>query len=66
MITRCKPLTKDHLPLKTTFPGTKGWSLVTGFTVQYVSPISSDYTQFPKLALIASILVSFDSPRRST
>ena len=26
----------------------------------------SDYTQFPKLAPIASILVSFDSPRRST
>ena len=33
MVARCKPLTKDHLPLKTTFPGTKGWSLVTGFTV---------------------------------
>ena len=33
MVARCKPLTKDHLPLKTTFPGTKGWSVVTGFTV---------------------------------
>ena len=33
MVARCKPLTKDHLPLTTTFPGTKGWSLVTGFTV---------------------------------
>ena len=33
MVAPCKPLTKDHLPLKTTFPGTKGWSLVTGFTV---------------------------------
>ena len=33
MVTRCKPLTKDHLLLKTAFAGTKGWSLVTGFTV---------------------------------
>ena len=33
MVAQCKPLTKDHLPLTTTFPGTKGWSLVTGFTV---------------------------------
>ena len=33
MVARCKPLTKDHLSLTTTFPGPKGWSLVTGFTV---------------------------------
>ena len=33
MVMQCKPLTKDHLPLKTAFAGTKGWSLVTGFTV---------------------------------
>ena len=32
-VVRCKPLTKDHLPLKTVFSGPKGWSLVTGFTV---------------------------------
>ncbi|XP_065194927.1 uncharacterized protein LOC135826225 [Sycon ciliatum] len=32
----------------------------------YRKPTSSDYTQFPKLAPIASILVSFDSPRHST
>ena len=36
MVARCKPLTKDHLPLKTAFAGTKGWSLVTGFTVHVV------------------------------
>ena len=30
---RIRPLTKDHLPLKTAFSGPKGWSLVTGFTV---------------------------------
>ena len=35
MIVPCKPLTKDHLPLKTAFSGPKGWwSLVTGFTVK--------------------------------
>ena len=28
MVTRCKPLTKDHLLLKTAFAGTKGWSVV--------------------------------------
>ena len=33
MVTRCKPLTKDHLLLKTAFAGIKGWSVVTGFTV---------------------------------
>ena len=34
MVVRCKPPTKDHLPLKTAFSGLKGWwSLVTGFTV---------------------------------
>ena len=33
MVARCKPLTKDHLLLKTAFAGTKGWSVVTGFTV---------------------------------
>ena len=33
MVVRCKPLTKDHLPLKTAYSGPKGWSLVTGFTV---------------------------------
>ena len=35
MVAQCKPLTKDHLPLKTAFAGTKGkgWSLVPGFTV---------------------------------
>ena len=32
-VVRCKPLTKDHLPLNTAFSGPKGWSLVTGFTV---------------------------------
>ena len=32
-VARCKPLTKDHLLLKTAFAGTKGWSVVTGFTV---------------------------------
>ena len=31
-IVRCKPLTKDHLPLKTAFSGPKGWLLVTSFT----------------------------------
>ena len=33
MVVRCKPLTKDHLPLKTAISGPKGWSLVTGCTV---------------------------------
>ena len=33
MVVQCKPLTKDHLPLKTAFSGPKGWSLVTDFTV---------------------------------
>ena len=33
MVARCKPLTKDRLLLKTAFAGTKGWSVVTGFTV---------------------------------
>ena len=33
MVTQCKPPTKDHLVLKTAFAGTKGWSVVTGFTV---------------------------------
>ena len=33
MVVPCKPLTKDHLPLKTAFSGPKRWSLVTGFTV---------------------------------
>ena len=33
MVARCKPLTKDHLLLKTAFAGTKGRSVVTGFTV---------------------------------
>ena len=33
MVTQCKPLTKDHLLLKTAFAGTKEWSVVTGFTV---------------------------------
>ena len=33
MVARCKPLTKDHLLLKTAFAGPKGWSVVTGFTV---------------------------------
>ena len=33
MVTQCKPLTKDHLLLTTAFVGTKGWSVVSGFTV---------------------------------
>ena len=33
MVVRCRPLTKDHLSLKTAFSGPKGWSLVTGLTV---------------------------------
>ena len=32
MVVRYKPLTKDHLPLKTAFSGPKGWPLVTDFT----------------------------------
>ena len=38
MVARCKPLTEDHLPLKTSFSGPKGWSLVTGFTVELLPP----------------------------
>ena len=50
MVARCKPLTKDHLPLKTAFAGTNGWSLVTGFTVPGHSIGDADRTNLIHIA----------------
>ena len=59
MVVRCKPLTKDHLPLKTTFPGTKGWSLVTGFTVLVsINSISLRSSSLP-YCFFNAVLISF-------
>ena len=44
MVARCKPLTKDHLPLKTAFAGTKGWLVVTCLSLHSVCFISSCLT----------------------
>ena len=48
MVARCKPLTKDHLLLKTAFAGTKGWSLVTGSTVRTNHSIERNYGEVQK------------------
>ena len=54
MVVRCKPLTKDHLPLKTAFSGAKGWSLVTGFTVAWMCVLCVLYSLPIILVLLSS------------
>ena len=55
MVVRCKPLSKDHLPLKTAFPGPKGWSLVTGFTVLVGLISNTTYSTLPLLQYYTSV-----------